>query len=179
MPPLSYYWGQLRQAWAKRHKDASFRLIPFIDHIIAATTLPYSASILCVGARNDTEVRLWAERGYHRVRAIDLLPGRGVEFGDMHRLRFVDDSFDLVFASHSLEHAWDAKTAMRELVRVLRRPAYLFAAFPIRFTPTAHDRYDYGSVESGFLAHLPPWRSYTILWRQVKPGEVAVLFRCD
>ena len=173
-PYICYLWVQVYQSWTKRAKDASFRLRPFIDQIIASTALPYDARILCVGARNIREGRLWAQRGYHHVRAIDLMPSRGVEFGDFHRLRFADESFDLVFASHALEHAWDPDRALAEIVRVLRPNGYLFAAFPVAFQLTAHDRVDFGSAE-GFLAHLPSLTKVRLLWQQKKLGEVALL----
>ena len=173
-----YWWAQVRQALAKCGKDATFRTAPFADLIIASTALPYHARILCVGARNATEPAVWRERGYDRVTAIDLLPGAGLIPMDMHRLRFADDTFELVYASHCYEHAWDADLALAEATRVLRRTGWLFAAFPVAFTPSAHDRYDFRDHD-GFLSHLPPASRWSRLWTKETPTECAVLLRLE
>ena len=172
-----YWWAQVRQALAKCGKDATFRTAPFADLIIASTALPFDARILCVGARNAREPAVWRERGYHRVIAIDLLPGPGLVM-DMHRLQFPDDHFGLVYASHSYEHAWDARVALAESTRVLRRNGYLFAAFPVAFRPTAHDRNNFRDAE-GFLRHLPPDSRWSRLWTRETLTECAVLLRLE
>jgi len=173
-----YWWAQVRQALAKCGKDATFRTAPFADLIIASTALPYHARILCVGARNATEPAVWRERGYDRVTAIDLLPGAGLIPMDMHRLRFADDTFELVYASHCYEHAWDADLALAEATRVLRRTGWLFAAFPVNFTVSAHDRVDFGSVD-GFIRHLPATATFRKLWHRETSSEIAVLLHLD
>ena len=171
---LGYLLGQLRQTFAKRHKDASFRLRPFIQQIIATTALPYEAPILCVGVRNAVERAIWREHGYPNVMAIDLLPSRGVRAMDFHALDFPDKTFYLLMASHAYEHSWDPRQALAEAVRVLLPYGYLFAAFPVGFVPTAHDRVDFQTAQ-GFLAHLPDRGKARLLWQQRKPGEVALL----
>ena len=175
---LSYLAAQVKQSFAKRTKDATFRTAPFADLIIASTALPFDARILCVGARNRLEPAVWRERGYHRVIAIDLLPGSGLIPMDMHRLRFPDDHFTLVYASHSYEHAFDADLALAEATRVLRRNGWLFAAYPVAFRPSAHDRWDFKDAE-GFLRHLPPASRWSRLWTRETPTECAVLLRLE
>lgn len=173
-----YLLAQLRQAWAKRAKDATFRTAPFADLIIALTALPSHARILCVGARNALEPATWKTRGYDHVVAIDLLPCVGLIPMDMHRLRFPDDHFSLVYASHCYEHAFDANLALAEATRVLKSGGWLFAAFPVHFRPSAHDRRDFRDHE-GFLAHLPIGSRWTRLWTKETPTECAVLLRLE
>ena len=173
-----YWWPQVRQALAKHGKDVTFRTAPFADFIIASTALSYHAKILCVGARNAKEPAVWRERGYDRVTAIDLLPGPGVQCADFHRLPFGDSSMDLYYASHALEHAFDADLALAEATRVLKPGGWLFAAFPISFRPTVHDRYDFRDHE-GFLSHLPPASRWSRLWTRETPTECAVLLRLE
>ena len=175
--PFTYYLAQLRQSFAKWSKDVSFRTNPSIDLILASTALPHNSRILCLGARNRIELDAWKARGYHRVTAIDLLPSLGIIPMDFHRLLFAADSFTLIYASHALEHSWDAGRVAREIVRVLKPGGWLFAAFPIQFTPTDHDRYDFGSVE-GFLK-LFDFARLTRLWHRETPTEVAVLARLE
>lgn len=179
MIPLTYYWSQLKQSFSKRRKDTSFRTDPFIDLILASTALPYQAKILCVGPRNAGELAAWRMRGYQRLTGLDLLPiwDRAAWVGDMHRMPFADNSFDLLYASHCFEHAYDFGMVELEILRVLKVGGWLFAAFPIHFTPTAHDRYDFGSA-TNFLRWFEP-AQLTHLWHQETPTEVAVLARVE
>jgi len=177
--PLTYYWAQVKQAWSKRRKSTAFRTDPFIALILASTALPYQAKILCVGPRNAGELAAWRARGYRRLVGLDLLPIRdpATRVGDMHKMPFDGHAFDLVYGSHCFEHSFDFNQVAAEIVRVLKVGGWLFAAFPIHFTPTAHDRYDFGSVE-GFLKWFEPAR-LTRLWHRETPTEVAVLARLE
>lgn len=173
---LRYYIGQVRQSLAKHGKDATFRLAPAIDAIIASTKLPMSATILCVGARNRIEPDLWRARGYMGVDAIDLLPSPGVRLMDFHSLAYPDSSYELVFGSHCWEHALDPGKALAEAVRVLKPGGYLYAAFPVGFTVNEHDRWDFACPE-GFLGWMPcRWRP---LWAIQENGECRLLVRVE
>lgn len=158
----AYYAIQIAQAWAKRHKDATPRLAGPINSIIRTTALPVGAAVLCIGARNRVELDLWRGRGY-KAEGIDLLPRRGIRLMDMHRLRYPNDSFDLVFASHCFEHALEPARALAEATRVLKPRGYLYAAFPVGFKPNAHDRVDF-SGPNGFTRLLPSGLRWELLW---------------
>lgn len=175
MPPLTYYWSQIKQTWHKRHKPAR----PWhIDAIIHSIRLPHDARILCLGARNNSEPDEWFRRGYERVTAVDLVPSRGVKFADINQtLPFPDGSFDLLYASHIFEHSWDLARALSEACRIIRPSGLLFAAFPVAFEPNDHDRWDVGSPE-GFLARLRAAQTRPIrcLWTGgTPPGDVSIL----
>ena len=150
---LRYWLAQIRQAWAKREKDPAFRLRPAIDIIVPSAGLKPGARILCIGARNRHEPDTWRAEGFDVI-AIDILPSPSLIFMDMHSLRFNDGTFDLVYASHVFEHALYPRKALAEACRVLKRPGYLYAAFPTGFVPNDHDRVDFGSVD-GFRRELP------------------------
>lgn len=78
-------------------------------------------SVLCLAARQGTEVRAFIDRGAFAV-GIDLNPGREnrwVVVGDFHALQYADDSVDVVF-TNSLDHAFDLERIMAEVKRVLR-----------------------------------------------------------
>ena len=49
---------------------------------------------------------------------------------DMHEMTFSDDSFDVVYASHSLEHSYDVERVVREIVRVARDGAVVGVEVP-------------------------------------------------
>jgi SAM-dependent methyltransferase len=78
-------------------------------------------SVLCLAARDGTEVRAFIERGAFAV-GIDLNPGSAnpwVLVGDFHDLRFADRSVDVVY-TNSLDHAFELDRLLAEVKRVLK-----------------------------------------------------------
>ena len=49
---------------------------------------------------------------------------------DMVDLKFIDNSFDIIFICHSLEHCENPIKALREFNRVLKEEGYLFISLP-------------------------------------------------
>jgi SAM-dependent methyltransferase len=172
-----YRRAQIRQSRAKRHKDASFRIEPFVGLIVErCPDLQLDARILCIGARNEVEIQLFERRGFSRITAVDLWSSSPrIRRMDMHALDFPDASFDLVFASHVFEHAFDFDRVARECVRVLADPGYIFCAMPVDFELSAHDRVDVGNLD-GLLAHFARWR-VEVLFDRLQSGELSALLR--
>jgi SAM-dependent methyltransferase len=83
--------------------------------------LKKGASVLCLGARQGTEVKAFLDLGCFAV-GIDLNPGVGNEFvmhGDFHALQFPAGSVDVVF-TNSFDHAFDPKKMIGEVNRILK-----------------------------------------------------------
>jgi SAM-dependent methyltransferase len=173
-----YRWGQIRQSRAKRHKDTSFRIVPFVELIKRhCPDLVAASPILCIGARNEVELDVFARNGFQDVIGIDLWScSPRILVCDMHRLIFPDASFDLVFASHAFEHARDFSRVAVECVRVLRPGGYVFCAVPTGFQLSAHDRYDFKDAK-GILEHFESWNPTLLAEERLRPGELTVLFR--
>jgi SAM-dependent methyltransferase len=103
--------------------------------------------VLCIGPRDTFEIESFKKKGFSKVCGIDLLSqGPDVLIMDMHRMTFPDDSFDVVYASHSLEHSYDPARAVGEIVRVAKDRAVVAVEVPIKFTPRGADRFDFGGV---------------------------------
>lgn len=87
-------------------------------------------SVLCLAARQGTEVRAFIDQGAFAV-GIDLNPGPSNRFvveGDFHDLQFADGSIDLVY-TNSLDHAFELDRILAEVRRVLRpRGAFIVEA---------------------------------------------------
>ncbi|MFQ5932089.1 MAG: methyltransferase domain-containing protein [Nitrospiraceae bacterium] len=175
-----YRRAQIRQSRAKRNKDASFRIVPFVALIKRrCTDLRSESPILCIGARNVVELDVLERNGFRNIVGIDLWSGSPrIIVCDMHRLIFRDDSFDLIFASHVFEHAWNFRQVAAECVRVLRPGGYIFCAVPTGFTPTHHDRYDFKDA-SGILAYFTHWRVSLLEEQRLHPGELLLLFQVE
>jgi SAM-dependent methyltransferase len=78
-------------------------------------------SVLCLAARQGTEVRAFIDRGAFAV-GIDLNPGPSNRFvvqGDFHDLQYAPGSVDIVY-TNSLDHAFDLDRIVGEVRRVLR-----------------------------------------------------------
>jgi ubiquinone/menaquinone biosynthesis C-methylase UbiE len=73
-----------------------------------------------------------------KIRLQSLLTGLGIEnvsheFCSAESLPFEDNSFDMVFSSHVLEHIPDFEKAMKEIYRVLKPNGFLFCVVPSSF----------------------------------------------
>jgi SAM-dependent methyltransferase len=85
-------------------------------------------SVLCIAARQGTEVRAFIDRGAFAV-GIDLNPGREnryVMVGDFHALQFGDGTVQVVY-TNSLDHAFDLDRVLGEIRRVLAPDGALIA----------------------------------------------------
>jgi len=69
----------------------------------------------------------------------DLLDPRAMEKMDVTDIRHPDDSFDVIYCSHVLEHVPDDRQAMREFCRVLRTGGWAVLLVPISAPETVED----------------------------------------
>lgn len=61
----------------------------------------------------------------------DVVNGRAGIVVDMTSIPFLPETFDCIIANHVLEHIYDEESAMRELIRVLKKDGQLIISFPI------------------------------------------------
>lgn len=71
--------------------------------------------------------------------SVDINPFKAMKKEDITSLSFADDSFDLIFCSHVLEHIPDDAQAMRELHRVLKPGGTAILQVPIKETFNGRD----------------------------------------
>lgn len=115
--------GAQRARWIEMH-DRQF--YAGLTQRLAA--LPFDLrgrNVLCLAARQGTEVRAFIDHGAFAV-GIDLKPlpaSRHVLNGDFHELQFADASVDVVF-TNSLDHAFDLERILGEVRRVLKPDAH-------------------------------------------------------
>jgi SAM-dependent methyltransferase len=109
--------------------EARSRFYRRFRHLIRL--VPRDAVILCLGARQGTEVEVLRELGFRNSYGVDLNPGPENELvrpGDFNRLEEADGSIDLVY-SNSVDHAFDLDAFFSEHARVLR--AHGFALYDV------------------------------------------------
>lgn len=109
------------------HRDYSLQAFDQWRELIK---LPKGLTLLDVGAR-DTKMKEPLEQRGFVWHAIDLFPETPeVDQGRMEVLPYAENSFDLLFVCHSLEHCEHPVEALREFKRVLKKDAYLFVITP-------------------------------------------------
>lgn len=119
------------------------KILSTITYLIRqlATHNKESIKILDVGARDGWTVDLFNQIGYPNVIGVELIDelvthakskGRNVISGDIHKLPFNNNSFDIVFCRHTLEHTIDPYKAMAEIIRVSRtKGGIIFISLPL------------------------------------------------
>ena len=123
------------------HKAASRQLfedsVPFLNRI----PLNEISSVLDIGMGYGFHCNYFAEKGLKTTgittHLTDSLIAQAkekerytVKKMDMHFLDFPDESFDLLWSHHSLEHSFSLLLALREWYRVLKPGGYLAVTVP-------------------------------------------------
>ncbi len=178
---------QLRRTLVKRSNDPGVGMRLLVDHV--ASLVPGRAGrVLCIGCRNPLELDEFRARGFTDVVGVDLYSQRSdILVMDMHELAFADDSFDVVYSSHSLEHSFAVERVVSEIARVARDGAVIAVEVPVRGRASEADRIEFAGVDdlrAAFRAHVgeeieaeeQPARSET----NAQGGDVArLVFRLE
>jgi SAM-dependent methyltransferase len=88
--------------------------------------LDTSATILCLGARQGTEVEVLWDLGYKNAIGLDLNPGPEnpyVRKGDFMALDYPDNSVDMIY-TNCVDHAFDLEKFFKEHARVIKPGGY-------------------------------------------------------
>jgi len=151
-----YLTVQLRRTLSKRETDPGIGAVTLINR--AAAERPDGGRVLCVGARNGLELDRFRARGFEDVLGIDVFSEReDIKVMDMHQMTFSDDSFDVVYASHALEHSYDVGRVVGEIVRVARDRAVVGIEVPVRAQASTADRVVFSGLDdlrAAFDSHI-------------------------
>ena len=132
---------QQQRTLSKRANDPGAGARVLVGRVMELGGLSAASSVLCVGCRNTVELDLFKDAGVGDVVGIDLVSqSPEILVMDMHDLELPDDRFDAVYASHSLEHAYDVPTVVSEIERVGRSGAVVGVEVPLGPGASAADR---------------------------------------
>jgi SAM-dependent methyltransferase len=141
-----YLATQLRRTLSKSETDPGAGAVALINSVTEAQ--PSGGAVLCIGCRNALELDRFRARGFEEVVGIDVFSQReDILVMDMHQLTFPDDSFDVVYASHSLEHSYNVTRVVREIGRVARDGAVVGVEVPVRTQQSAADRVVFSGLD--------------------------------
>ena len=112
--------------------------IRLIDVSAIKKFFPDAKSVLCVGSREDSEVRDFINNGFDAV-GIDILNEtkliKKINAHDLDK-HFCENEFDIIFASHVLEHVLDVKKVMRNIRHVAKEGVFIVLPITYRRKPT-------------------------------------------
>jgi SAM-dependent methyltransferase len=141
-----YLATQLQRTLSKRETDPGVGAVALINRV--AEQQPSGGAVLCVGCRNALELDRFRALGFEDVVGIDLFSQRAdILTMDMHEMSFADDTFDVVYASHSLEHSYDVDRVVGEIGRVARHGAVVGVEVPVRAQASAADRIVFSGLD--------------------------------
>jgi len=108
-----------------------------------------NSNVLCVGCRTTDEIDYFKAVGATNVVGIDLFShSEDVLVMDMHYMTFENDTYDIIFSSHSLEHAKDYKKVIKEFVRVAKDGAIFVIEVPVKGKGSSADLWDFESLDN-------------------------------
>ena len=177
-----YLDGQLKRTLQKNDNRLKDRTVHFIEKLNQLADVP-NATVLTVGCRNHTELDHFIRKGVKQVTGIDLYStDDDILVMDMHNMTFADDEFDIVYSSHSLEHAYDVEKVAGEFVRVCKPDGIIAIEMPINFEPRGADLIDIGDIDT--LSALFSPHIKTILWHEQHTGKtgqgaITAIFRIN
>ena len=141
-----YLAVQLRRTLSKRDTDPGIGAVTLINRV--ADERRDGGSVLCVGCRNTLELDRFHACGFDDVIGIDIFSQReDIKVMDMHEMTFQDNSFDVVYASHVLEHSYDMGRVVAEIVRVARDGAIVGVEVPVRVQASTADRIVFSGLD--------------------------------
>jgi SAM-dependent methyltransferase len=103
-----------------------WRMVFFNSLKALMSILPRDAKILCVGARQGTEVEVLRDLGFCNAIGCDLNPGPANPYvipGDFMKHHYPDGAFDAVY-SNAIDHAFDLDDFFKEQARIVRSGGY-------------------------------------------------------
>lgn len=103
--------------------------------------------ILCIGCRNVQEIDYIKTKNPISVSGIDLVSNhKNIIRMDMHETSFEDNTFDIIYSSHSFEHAKFPDIAVREWIRIIRPGGFFIIEVPKDIDTSGSDLNDFKSI---------------------------------
>ncbi|MBF0422289.1 MAG: methyltransferase domain-containing protein [Magnetococcales bacterium] len=103
-----------------------YRLKFYNRFSILSYIIPPDGHLLCLGARQGTEVEVLRDLGFSQAMGIDLNPGANnpwVKHGDFMAIEAADHSLDLIY-TNAVDHAFNLDAFFKEHARVIKKDGY-------------------------------------------------------
>lgn len=160
-----YLDAQFDRSWRARNAQLRMRAKILIEKLQEYVSPSKAKSVLCLGCRSPAELDHFEANGFSEVIGVDLFStNERIKVMDMHSLKFPDNRFDVVYASHSLEHAYDFEKVCQQIDRVCKATAALVVEVPLDFETSMTDRVDFKTIDgltAGFVPH-----GFQVVWTE-------------
>jgi len=157
---------QLKRTLIKKKSVDKKRVEFLIDLLGKYKKFKSGERALFVGCRNPYEISYFKKFNQAKSIGIDLFSeSKLIKVMDMHQLEFKDNSFDLIFASHSLEHSHHPQQAVNELIRVLKNNAWLVIEVPVNYETQESDLTDFKNTKT--ILKLFSKTKATVIWQRL------------
>lgn len=138
---------QLKRTLVKIDTDSTLRTKYLLTKLSECAAISKRGKILCVGCRNIKEITAFHSLGFYNVTGIDVYSdNETILLMDMHYMTFQDDTFDLIYCSHALEHSIDPERALSEFARVAKDGAIFIIEVPTNYPVMGADLVDFRSI---------------------------------
>ncbi len=127
-------------AWTTRDGQYQKLLKDSVNYLSCKLADYRKLKILDLGCGDGYAISIFKHYGFDDIVGVDIHPDKlklakklshNVFEGDMHNLPFNNEEFEVIFASHTLEHSHDLKIAIAEAKRVLKKDGCFFVIVPI------------------------------------------------
>ena len=159
---------QFQRTLSKKHRQAGSRTSWLVDRILDFRESDAKARVLCIGCRNTYELEYFRKSGFRNVMGIDLYSENSdILVMDMHEMTFSDNCFDIIYSSHSLEHAYNPHKVAKEIIRIAKSEAIVAIEVPVKYETRGADRLDFENLDS--LHALFSSSIHRVLWSEELP----------
>jgi SAM-dependent methyltransferase len=159
-PNYADYVGNQLSAGTPRTEDVFIKYQEaYLAYFLSIISVPKTATILDLGCNAGQGILAWRSLGYSDslIHGIDLNPqnvyacgNRGIltaKCADADNLSFIaDNTYDVVYAMHSLEHMYSPSKVVSSCHRILKKEGHLLVVLPY---PCGDSEGHLGGVELG------------------------------
>lgn len=143
-----YLYSQLKRTLPKKAAPLQQRTKILVEKTEKFVNLSTS-DVLCIGCRNSEEINYFCEKGSKSAIGIDLFSeNHDILVMDMHHMTFPDNSFDVIYSSHSLEHSHDVPIVISEIVRITRPGGIVAIEVPVTYQTRGADLIDFKNLKT-------------------------------
>lgn len=111
--------------------------------------LSKDARIVCLGARQGTEVEVLRDIGFKNAYGVDVYPGPDNPFvrkGDFMRMDNEDSSVDLIY-SNSIDHVYDLDQFYKEQARIIKPDGFVLFEFALHGSMGTYESVHWDDVD--------------------------------
>ena len=106
-------------------------------HIGLIKKNPNIKKILCIGARDDSEVLSFINAGFDAIGIDVVQPSQYIIQLDAHKMEYKENHFDFVYSAHTFEHFYDPVLVMKKVRKISKYG--VFIVLPIARNPRGAD----------------------------------------